>query len=163
MNWLMFLLYQLKGIFAQVLLFSKIQFVHLQAPTIIGPLFWFELRILLITIIIINLRYAYASTKRAWRKNSRTFGAPPFSSGPAIILDPATPLVEASLYASSFHEIRTGKQRCIHGPAVNVPSKLDSLCNLLPRLPSQTELVPLKLKRKLRFKGHYMYDNGVSG
>ena len=53
----------------------------------------------------------------------------------------------------------TGKQRCIHGPAVNVPSKLDSLCNLLPRLPSQTELVPLKLKRKLSFKGHYMYDN----
>ena len=53
----------------------------------------------------------------------------------------------------------SGKQRCIHGPAVNVPSKLDSLCNLLPRLPSQTELVPLKLKRKLRFKGHYMYDN----
>ena len=26
----------------------------------------------------------------------------------------------------------TGKQRCIHGPAVNVPSKLDSICNLLP-------------------------------
>ena len=53
----------------------------------------------------------------------------------------------------------TGKQRCIHGPAVNVPSKLDSICNLLPRMPSQTELVPLKFKRKLRFKGHYMYDN----
>ena len=53
----------------------------------------------------------------------------------------------------------TGKQRCIHGPAVNVPSKLDSICNLLPRLPSQTNLIPLKLKRKLRFKGHYMYDN----
>ena len=53
----------------------------------------------------------------------------------------------------------TGKQRCIHGPAVNVPSKLDSICNLLPRLPSQTELVPLKFKRKLCFKGHYMYDN----
>ena len=45
----------------------------------------------------------------------------------------------------------TGKQRCIHGPAVNVPSKQDSLCDLLPRLPSQTELVPLKLKRKLHF------------
>ncbi len=53
----------------------------------------------------------------------------------------------------------TGKQRCIHGPAVNVPSKQDSLCDLLPRLPSQTELVPLKLKRKLHLKGHYMYDN----
>ena len=28
----------------------------------------------------------------------------------------------------------------------------------LPRLPSQSELVPLKLKRKLAYKGHYMYD-----
>jgi hypothetical protein len=43
-------------------------------------------------------------------------------------------------------------------PAVNVPSKLDSVCTVLPRLPSQTELIPLKLKRKLVYKGHYMYD-----
>ena len=52
----------------------------------------------------------------------------------------------------------SGKHHCIHGPAVNVPSKLDSVCELLPRLPSETELVPLKLKRKLSYKGHYMYD-----
>ena len=51
-----------------------------------------------------------------------------------------------------------GKQRSIHGPAVNVPSKVDSICNILPRLPSQSELVPLKLKRKLAYKGHYMHD-----
>ena len=51
-----------------------------------------------------------------------------------------------------------GKQRCIHGPAVNVPSKLNAICNLLPRLPSQTELIPVKFKRKLHFKGHYLYD-----
>ena len=52
----------------------------------------------------------------------------------------------------------SGKQRSIHGPAVNVPSKVDTICNVLPRLPLQTELVPLKLKRKLTYKGHYMYD-----
>ncbi len=52
----------------------------------------------------------------------------------------------------------SGKQRCIHGPAVNVPSKLDNVCTVLPRLPSQSELVALKLKRKLSYKGHYMYD-----
>ncbi len=43
----------------------------------------------------------------------------------------------------------TGKQKCIHGPAVNVPSKV------LPRLPSECQLV---LKRKLSYKGHYLYD-----
>ena len=52
----------------------------------------------------------------------------------------------------------SGKQRCIHGPAVNVPSKLDSICTMLPRLPSQSELIALKLKRKLAYRGHYMYD-----
>ena len=52
----------------------------------------------------------------------------------------------------------SGKQRCIHGPAVNVPSKIDRVCTMLPRLPSECELVPLKLKRKLLYKGHYLYD-----
>ena len=49
----------------------------------------------------------------------------------------------------------SGKQRSIHGPAVNVPSNIDIICNVLPRLPSETELVPLKLKRKLAYKGQY--------
>ena len=52
----------------------------------------------------------------------------------------------------------SGRQCCIHGPAVNVPSKLDSVCTLLPRLPNEASMIPLKLKRKLRYKGHYMYD-----
>ena len=52
----------------------------------------------------------------------------------------------------------SGKQRCIHGPAVNVPSKVDTICTVLPRLPTQTELIPLKLKRKLTYRGHYLYD-----
>ena len=47
----------------------------------------------------------------------------------------------------------SGKQRCIHGPAVNVPSKLDSICTMLPRLPSQSELIALKLKRQLAYRG----------
>lgn len=45
----------------------------------------------------------------------------------------------------------SGKQRCIHGPAVNVPSRVDSVCSVLPRLPSRTELVPLKFKQKLSY------------
>ena len=52
-----------------------------------------------------------------------------------------------------------GKQRAIHGPAVNVPTDLTPVCTLLPRLPSQTQMVPMKLKRKLCYKGHYMYQD----
>ena len=52
----------------------------------------------------------------------------------------------------------SGKQRYIHGPAVNVPSKVDTVCTVLPRLPSETELIPFKLKRKMAYRGHYMYD-----
>ena len=51
-----------------------------------------------------------------------------------------------------------GKQRAIHGPAVNIPTNLTPACTLLPRLPSQAQMVPMKLKRKLCYKGHYMYQ-----
>ena len=50
----------------------------------------------------------------------------------------------------------SGKQRSIHGPAVNVPSKVDTIFYVLPRLPSQSQ--QLKLKRKVAYRGHYMYD-----
>lgn len=46
-------------------------------------------------------------------------------------------------------------KRCLHGTAINVPS---SICTMLPRLPSQSELIALKLKRKLVYRGDYMYD-----
>ena len=39
-----------------------------------------------------------------------------------------------------------GKQHGICGSAINVPTKLDSILTLLPRLPSELELIPLKLK-----------------
>ena len=51
-----------------------------------------------------------------------------------------------------------GKQHGIHGPAVNVPAKLDTVCSLFPRLPSETQLIPMKFKRKLEHSSHYMYD-----
>ena len=51
-----------------------------------------------------------------------------------------------------------GKQKAIHGPAVNIPADLRPVCDLLPRLPLQAQVVPMKLKRKLSYKGHYMYQ-----
>ena len=52
----------------------------------------------------------------------------------------------------------SGKQRCIHGPAVNIPINVDKVVTTLPRLPNQTHLIPLKFKRKLAYKDHYLYD-----
>ena len=52
-----------------------------------------------------------------------------------------------------------GQQKAIHGPCVNVPSDIDNMCKLLPRLPSNAEVIPLKLKRKLCYKGSYMFKN----
>ena len=49
-----------------------------------------------------------------------------------------------------------GQQRSIHGPAVNIPANLSSICDL-PRLPSESQLIPMKLKRKLKYMGHYNY------
>ncbi|XP_078603869.1 uncharacterized protein LOC144877698 [Branchiostoma floridae x Branchiostoma japonicum] len=51
-----------------------------------------------------------------------------------------------------------GGQKAIHGSAVNVPSKLQPVISLLPRLPESAEVVPFKLKRKLCYKGHYMHQ-----
>ena len=51
-----------------------------------------------------------------------------------------------------------GGQKAIHGSAVNVPCKLQQVTSLLPRLPNSAEVVAVKLKRKLAYKGHYMYE-----
>ena len=51
-----------------------------------------------------------------------------------------------------------GKQRGIHGPTVNVPANIDNICTALPRLPSKSDIIPIKLKRKLTYKSHYLFD-----
>ena len=48
------------------------------------------------------------------------------------------------------------KHRKIIGPAVNIPSKLDTICNLLP---SDPEILLLEFKRKVCYKGHYIYGH----
>ncbi len=52
-----------------------------------------------------------------------------------------------------------GRQYHMQGPVVNVPSKLDTICQLLPRLPNDAMLVPIKLKFRLCYKGHYLYES----
>ena len=53
---------------------------------------------------------------------------------------------------------RYGGHYKVNGPPVNVPTTLDQIVKILPRMPNQLQLHPLKLKRKLEYKSYYMYD-----
>ena len=51
-----------------------------------------------------------------------------------------------------------GKQVGIQGPAVNVPTDLDIVCEQFPRLPTECQIISLKLKRKLDYRKAYIHD-----
>ena len=51
-----------------------------------------------------------------------------------------------------------GKQVGIQGPAVNVPTDLDIVCEQFPRLPTECQIISLKLKRKLEYRKAYIHD-----
>ena len=51
-----------------------------------------------------------------------------------------------------------GSHYKVDGPPVNVPATIDKICKLLPRLPDDAQVFPMKLKRKLKYKGSYMYN-----
>ena len=44
-----------------------------------------------------------------------------------------------------------------NGPCVNVWTQLDQVLKILPWMPSELQLHPLKLKSKLEYKKYYMY------
>ena len=50
-----------------------------------------------------------------------------------------------------------GLQQGIHGPVVCVKSDLQKVATSLPRCPDDSGLIKVKLKRKLRYKGHHLY------
>jgi len=50
-----------------------------------------------------------------------------------------------------------GGQKAVKGPAVNIPTKTDAITTLLPRIPDNASILPVKLKRKLEYSGHYMH------
>ena len=54
---------------------------------------------------------------------------------------------------------RAGSHYKINGPCVNVPTTLTRVCELLPRLPEEAQLIPMKLKWKIEYKGYHMYGN----
>ena len=46
----------------------------------------------------------------------------------------------------------------VNGPPANVSTTLDQIIEILPQMPSDLQLYPVKLKHKLEYKTHYMYD-----
>ena len=51
-----------------------------------------------------------------------------------------------------------GGQKGVKGPVVNVPTDLTSVTTSLPRNIHDAQLIKVKLKRKLSYKGHYSYQ-----
>ena len=41
---------------------------------------------------------------------------------------------------------------------MNIPAKLDQIVEMLPQMPNELHLIPLKLKCKLEYKSYYVYD-----
>ena len=46
----------------------------------------------------------------------------------------------------------------VNGPPVNIPATLVQIIDILPHMPNELQLHPVKLKCKLKYKSHYMYD-----
>ena len=51
-----------------------------------------------------------------------------------------------------------GQQRAIHGNVVCVPSEVQETVNALPRLRSESQVMRVKLKRRLSYKGHQLFQ-----
>ena len=51
-----------------------------------------------------------------------------------------------------------GSHYKVNGPPVNVPATLDQIIDILPHMPRELQLHPVKLKHKLEYKSHFMYD-----
>jgi len=51
-----------------------------------------------------------------------------------------------------------GQQRKIKGAICNVPIECENTCRILPRPPERSGIIMLKLKRKLRFRGHVYFQ-----
>jgi hypothetical protein len=51
-----------------------------------------------------------------------------------------------------------GQQRKIKGAICNVPVECSQTCNVLHRPPDRSEIILLKLKRKLQFRGHVYFQ-----
>ena len=68
-------------------------------------------------------------------------------------------LISPRIPFMQIRELPRGGQLSIHGNVVNVPSDVNSTVHTLPRLISDSQTIPIKLKRRLSYKHHYQFQN----
>ena len=61
-------------------------------------------------------------------------------------------------FMSIFCMVRYGSQYKIRGGCTNVPASLDQIVTMLPRMSSEVQFHPMKLKRRMIYKSNYMYN-----
>ena len=66
-------------------------------------------------------------------------------------------LVAKHIMFTKVVSLPQGGQRGVQGPTVCVPADIRSTTTVLPRPKKDIEIIPLKLKRKLEYKGHVDY------
>ena len=57
-------------------------------------------------------------------------------------------LISPRIPFMQIHELPRGGQLSIHGNVVNVPADVNSIVNTLPRPINESQIIPIKLKRK---------------
>ncbi|XP_026187397.1 uncharacterized protein LOC113145179 [Mastacembelus armatus] len=67
-------------------------------------------------------------------------------------------LVAPSIPFMKMLALPKGGQNGVHGPVTCVPANVVETTKLLPRTDMEGSLLPVKLKRKLTYKGHYEYQ-----
>ena len=68
-------------------------------------------------------------------------------------------LISPRIPFMQIRELPRGGQLSIHGNVVNVPADVNSIVNTLPRPINESQTIPIKLKRKLSDKHHYLFQN----
>ena len=68
-------------------------------------------------------------------------------------------LISPRIPFMQIRELPRDGQLSIHGNVVNVPADVNSIVNTLPRPINESQTIPIKLKRKLSYKHHYLFQN----
>ena len=111
--------------------------------------------------IIIIIKYLYSANilkvqKRFTVRNKMGFPYKPnvlnFTSLEERLILPRIPSMR-------IRELPRGGQLSSHGNIVNVPSDVNSTVHCLPRRRSESQTIPIKLKRRLGYKHHYQFQN----